>query len=944
MEKTDKKNEIRKKKSFWKKIRFYFWVVIVLSLWIMNHHCATHGIPQWLQSPITEKLKKNGLHVSAQEATFSFTEGLLLKNFEFYQENSGIRLKAPQVNISYSPGKIFLGVFLPVHFIIRDGTADLPMLPEYGEEGKMDLVQIHQFNAELIGVPGLVEVQNASAKIGRNTLRMKGSINNLLHIMIEEIFSEYWEEDKSGKKWKKREYPYGIMQIFPLEVRKKFILTCRNYERLMLPENPECDITFYLDLNDFKQCTVNATILMPEFQYEGITVRRIREEISLKDGIVSLNEAAIDIGDRSALTVTGIYDDNGSVFKGKIKGNCNISELLKLTGNSLPPELEKYIVFRNDTVLFEGNLDHFSVSGNQFDTTLKLTLPEIVVDGVVMKNVDLRVHGLDGKLQGQIIHAELENGGFLSGDFSIDPENGITCSLQGKSLLSGLQNAMPREVQSFIQKKISFSGKEEPISFSTQFGIKNLKRKQFDGTFRIKYPHIRINGEEIREIEADLEFSPEKLKITRFSAKTMDGSKFAGSVEFDFLRKHINAKTVASGIPGRLAKTFDTIWQTDALSNLAKDISSKDPNGIAESDVTLFANYGENPFYHIAGNAVMKNPTYCGIPFRYGAARFLTDSSGKVIVPDLILKADYGTMQLESIYCADPANPEGGQMHFNLKSTLKGNDLLTIFCQNFDPILVDFPFPMDVHATGVIDYSDESKISVKATVKNGDCTFSGARVGDIDASLTFENGEIHFQNAKVVLAQGICYSDFRYHFKEQQGSFRQRLEGADLTEILKEFHITKFVPVGTGSGKVSFVSAGTFHVNEQKKLMINGAGDLKVEGNDLWNIPLFESFRKMVSDAWPMIGKSIGITEVSCKLVYDGDRAVIKDFKSNGTFMSIDTAGEFFWENGEYDFTIRAELLKEALPFQIGATILKPISWILSKNYKGKYIPPEDQK
>ena len=200
--------------------------------------------------------------------------------------------------------------------------------------------------------------------------------------MIEEIFSEYWEEDKSGKKWKKREYPYGIMQIFPLEVRKKFILTCRNYERLMLPENPECDISFYLDLNDFKQCTVNATILMPEFQYEGITVRRIREEISLKDGIVSLNEAAIDIGDRSALTVTGIYDDNGSVFKGKIKGNCNISELLKLTGNSLPPELEKYIVFRNDTVLFEGNLDHFSVSGNQFDTTLKLTLPEIVVDGV----------------------------------------------------------------------------------------------------------------------------------------------------------------------------------------------------------------------------------------------------------------------------------------------------------------------------------------------------------------------------------------------------------------------------------------------------------------------------------------------------------------------------------------------------------------------------------
>ena len=49
-------------------------------------------------------------------------------------------------------------------------------------------------------------------------------------------------------------------------------------------------------------------------------------------------------------------------------------------------------------------------------------------------------------------------------------------------------------------------------------------------------------------------------------------------------------------------------------------------------------------------------------------------------------------------------------------------------------------------------------------------------------------------------------------------------------------------------------------------------------------------------------------------------------------------------ESGEYDLTVRAELLKDALPFEIASTILKPISWILSKNYKGKYIPPENQK
>ena len=126
--------------------------------------------------------------------------------------------------------------------------------------------------------------------------------------------------------------------------------------------------------------------------------------------------------------------------------------------------------------------------------------------------------------------------------------------------------------------------------------------------------------------------------------------------------------------------------------------------------------------------------------------------------------------------------------------------------------------------------------------------------------------------------------------------------------------------------------------------MINGSGDLLVKGDDLWNIPLFESMRKMVSEAWPMIGKGIGITQVSCKLVYKDDRALIRNFKSNGSFVSMDTFGEYSWESGEYDLTVRAELLKDALPFEIASTILKPISWILSKNYKGKYIPPENQK
>ena len=72
-------------------------------------------------------------------------------------------------------------------------------------------------------------------------------------------------------------------------------------------------------------------------------------------------------------------------------------------------------------------------------------------------------------------------------------------------------------------------------------------------------------------------------------------------------------------------------------------------------------------------------------------------------------------------------------------------------------------------------------------------------------------------------------------------------------------------------------------------------------------------------------------------ILFKNDKAIIEKVKANGNFVSMNAKGEFMWNTGEYDVTVYAELLKSALPFEMASQILKPISWMLKKNFKGKY-------
>ena len=935
----------KKEENFREKVRFgcFFLILLtVLSLWLLHHQCAVYGLPQWMKKSITNFLDQRGYQFSSELIKFSFTDGLTMVKPALSEKKSGIEAKADLMQINVFPMDFFKGIFCPLQIHIVRGRAEIPLLPETGNEGKMDRLIIRDLNSEIRGKPGLLFVRSTSAMIGNIHVRMEGTIDNLLHKTAENLFLSYWDHGKHSSRETKKSIPekniqkesYGIIELFPFEIRKKFMNLYLNFEQSEGKRPPQCELKFHLDLNDFQRCTLVSEIQIPAFRYGGMNIREMREKFSLQNGVLKLEQISADLGNGSNITAEGVYNDSGKEVSGKISGNCHVQDLMGFLNPELRTKIEEHIQFGKEKISFNGILNNFSVANRRYQSTLVLVLPEIIVDGIVLNNAVLNVSAETGKLTGSVKQASVKDGGSVSGNFVID-NSGIHCNLQGETKLQIFQQVFPEKIRDFIQNHISYNGDEEPISFSGNINSDNMKERFFSGNIKLKYPHIRINGVEIQNIDTDVEFTPELFRFKKISAETKDGSSFSGTITCDLKKEQITARVVCSGIPGKIAAVMDTLWQTESLQYLAKDVSCPDPKGVVEGNLDLIASYGNTPFYYISGEVVMKDPIYCGVPFRYGAARFITDSDYNLIMPDIILESETGALKVEAIYRGDPKNAAGGRLHFNVKSSIKGNDLLKIFYPYWSLSVFDFPDPIDLTSSGVIDYSDQKKSEFKINLQNCSCRFAGAKLTDINAVIDYQNWIFLCKNARGTLSKGSFNADFSCNFFKGTGSFSQTLENADLTDFLREFNISDYAPAGTGNGKLSFVSSADFSVQDNGNLSMNGTGNLDLKGDDLWNIPILSSFLKYIGDAWPMLKSGAGISRVSCNMEFKNDRAVIREVNTNGNLISMDADGYFCWNTGDYNMTFRSELLKNTLPFEAMSKILSPVSWIMSKTFKG---------
>lgn len=132
---------------FSKKIRRFFPVYLLFSLAVIlfaglllafNIWLEYYGVPVCVMTGLSNRLKQYGVEFCASSCKAGILKGIVFENIDIKGKNSYEypSLHAKRLQLAVSPWRIFEGALLPVRVKIGDGRLNLPLLPEFGKEGR----------------------------------------------------------------------------------------------------------------------------------------------------------------------------------------------------------------------------------------------------------------------------------------------------------------------------------------------------------------------------------------------------------------------------------------------------------------------------------------------------------------------------------------------------------------------------------------------------------------------------------------------------------------------------------------------------------------------------------------------------------------------------------------------------------------------------------------
>lgn len=927
---------------------------LLLLLGIVDYRWEVHGVPEAVVRWVERRFAARGLRFEAASLRAGICGGVVVRDLKV---DGGLRcpsVSAAVLRIDFSPLKFFRGIFLPVSFEMERGTLSFPLFPEYGEEAACDNLVISGVNASVTGVPGLLRVRRAEGSLNGIRFFMEGTIDNLLHYSglrgmetVRDLFASAASASstvptggtgqKTGGAGKEEEGYSAFLRRIPLELRRKALYAIQRMNEKRFALTPDCRVRFHLDVTDFSRCLANASLRIPAFRYGNLSIESIEETMSLKHGILSLEQVRVVLPDGSSVEAKGVYDGSGRAAHGTVRGRCRLEDIVLFLDDSLREEIAKHLRIAGEFVTFHGSLESFNLSGGMPTGSLQFFLPHIVVAGVELRNASATIRADGDRLSGTLHSASLRDGGTLSGGFQVK-DGRFSCDLDGRVRPEELRRFLSGDVADFLSSNLRFRNRQPLLSFSGTLSSGGRGPGSFSGKVRLRIPEVEVKKVPVEWMRAELEFSAGGIRVSGLEARLKDGSKITGSLFCLPSEQCLSASLVCSGSPYSLIAALGEEHQK-FVKSLTCNIGWPSAGNFVEAAAELHVDYGKNPFSYMTGSVVARNFSYQKIPFRYGAARFIIDADNNLILPDAVLETKEGRMSVSATYApsdqAFPFHSPAGRLNFSLVSTMTGNDMIRSLYPQWKSEFIDFPDPIKVESSGVIDYENPERTRFRAVISNGSCRWHNMSIRDIDAILRYEADSLSFRNASANFSDGRLLMDYQYNFKTEQGRIAARLSGADMLEVLENFSRKTIAPEYR-NGRLSADFRAEMSYDRSDELLLHGDGRLELTGNNLWTVPLLGSFLRIIGQAWSL--ESFGsITKVSCDYRLIGDRLVFRRLKSDGGFVSLDAAGYYRWSDNRFDIRVRAELLKSALPFDVMSRLLTPVSWILDKRLKGDF-------
>lgn len=932
------------------------WLAVVLAAFLVafaiTDYCfEIRGLPDFLHRKIERIAEQYGYRLKIASIRAGVWNGIVCTDVRLTGGPLLPEFSAYRVRADFAPLRIFQGVFLPFTIEVEQGTGAFPLFPEYGEEGRYDRLVISNVNATLAGAAGIVEVSRAEGSLNGIRFSMHGTVDNLLHYSSAKWVNELQGSlagEKNGKpaddnaKTVAPEQVYdSFVRAIPLAMRRKVLYSLQRVHEKRFRKEPSCELAFQLNLTDFKKSTANASFEIPAFRYGGLNIESIREETSLKDGVISLNQVRIDLGGGTYITANGKYDGAGSAATGQVQGRCRLADLILLLDASLQEDIGANADVGSEIVTFDGTLENFNLASRSYHGRLNVQVPHLSVHSLDLNDVSLSVTAKGRSLEGVLLNASLKDGGSIQGLFQLNEER-FDAQLNGTANAEDLQKILSPEISALLQENVQLRtpASRTGISFQGKLGFPLRRINDLSGEFRIRLTDLQVKGVVLNSLVSTVSFTTSSIRVRDMEALLPDGSRVTGRLFCEPMAKYITANVVCTGSPGYMISALGKSHK-EFVSSLMRDITWPTAANTVEITADLYADYGAESFYFLSGSMVIRDFSYQNIPFRYGAARFIIDAENRLILPDVILETAEGQMRVAADY-----KPSGkdlsfekpdGILNFQLASSIVGNDMIRSLYPEWNSEYIDFPYPMKVEAHGEINYADDKKTHFEAMISNGSCRWQDIRIDDIDTILKYENNTVAFRGGEAHFSGGRLQMDYLYNFNTEKGKVSARLTSANMYALLKSFKVN----AGKTSeeyqnASLSMNFKADMSYNARNELLLNGKGDMMISGNNLWTVPILGSFLRIIGQAWSL--ESFGsITKIAGDFKMKDERLIFEHLRSNGGLVSLNASGFYRWQDNSFDVRVRAELLRNTLPFDAMARLLSPVSWIMERRLQGNF-------
>jgi hypothetical protein len=190
----------------------------------------------------------------------------------------------------------------------------------------------------------------------------------------------------------------------------------------------------------------------------------------------------------------------------------------------------------------------------------------------------------------------------------------------------------------------------------------------------------------------------------------------------------------------------------------------------------------------------------------------------------------------------------------------------------------------------------------------------------LNCDLRFQGVKMIVEGAEAKVRGGDLKMDLTCDFSDGSGNFDLNLADADFPALAKRLGWK----MKSDKGKISVKAKAKYSDGGKKGTLMTGKGSVAIRGADLWEVPFVSHLSRILA---PMVKGDMGkISALDADFEFKGDHLETKNAKSDGDVVSLYAEGVYFWDSGDFNFDIRARILKRMLPFEWASKIFSPFA------------------